>query len=123
MREAVEKMTSAEREKMFAIDQRWPMKAARTTLKRLLASFVLRFFDIKVKGLEHLPKHGEHKAFLLTPNHTSHMDTVSLLAALSLHDPELLESIRIMGAADYFFVTPLKSYFMRNFVNGSFSFC
>lgn len=58
--------------------------------------FLAFFVGLRVSGREHLPA-GD--PFILIANHTSHLDTVSLL---SLFPGRRLRRIRAVAAADYF---------------------
>jgi 1-acyl-sn-glycerol-3-phosphate acyltransferase len=73
--------------------------------------FLTLFIGLKVRGRENLPGRGP---FLLVANHTSHLDTVSLLALFRL--PRLRE-IRPVAAADYFGRSAFVSWFSRTFFN------
>lgn len=58
--------------------------------------FMALFIGLRVRGREHLP-HAEQ--FILVANHSSHLDTASLLTLFSLTQ---LRRIRPVAAADYF---------------------
>jgi 1-acyl-sn-glycerol-3-phosphate acyltransferase len=73
--------------------------------------FLTLFIGLKVRGRENLPERGP---FLLVANHTSHLDTVSLLALFRL--PRLRE-VRPVAAADYFARNAFISWFSRTFFN------
>ncbi|MDA0837246.1 MAG: AMP-binding protein [Planctomycetota bacterium] len=75
-----------------------------------LRTFCKAWLSVESEGAEKLPKSG---SFVIAANHSSHLDTPSILASI----PELRERIRILGARDYFFNTPLKSWFFRNYMN------
>jgi 1-acyl-sn-glycerol-3-phosphate acyltransferase len=69
---------------------------------RSLAALVLRgwlrtYHRLEIRGQENLPS---DKSFVLVANHTSHLDTLSLLAALPL---KKLHRAFPAAAADYFF--------------------
>jgi 1-acyl-sn-glycerol-3-phosphate acyltransferase len=69
---------------------------------RSLAALVLRgwlrtYHRLEIRGRENLP---EDKSFVLMANHTSHLDTLCLLAALPL---KKLHRAFPAAAADYFF--------------------
>jgi len=62
----------------------------------ILRPFLALFIGLRVRGRENLPRTGP---FILIANHSSHLDTVSLL---SLFSPSRLPKIRPVAAADYF---------------------
>ncbi len=85
-------------------------------LQRLFFLLVVRpfltlFIGLKVRGRENLPAQGP---FLLVANHTSHLDTVSLLALFPLGR---LKEIRPVAAADYFDRNRVVSFLTRTFFN------
>ena len=87
-----------------------PSEAARIKSRRLtlrdiaqmiiyalaIKPFLTLFIGLRVRGREHLT---ETKQFILVANHSSHLDTVSLL---SLFPITRLRYIRPVAAADYF---------------------
>ena len=62
----------------------------------LFRPFLALFVGLRVRGREHLPARDP---FILVANHTSHLDTISLL---SLFRGSRLRLIRPVAAADYF---------------------
>jgi 1-acyl-sn-glycerol-3-phosphate acyltransferase len=62
-----------------------------------LRSWLRTYHRLEIHGREHLPK---EKSFVLVANHTSHLDTLCLLAALPLRK---LHRAFPAAAADYFF--------------------
>jgi 1-acyl-sn-glycerol-3-phosphate acyltransferase len=85
-------------------------------LQRLFFLLVIRpfltlFIGLKVRGREHLPAKGP---FLLVANHSSHLDTVSLLALFPLGR---LKEIRPVAAADYFDRNRVVSFLTRTLFN------
>ena len=62
----------------------------------LVKPFMTLFIGLRVRGREHLPKTGQ---FILVANHSSHLDTISLLSLFGL---TRLRHIRPVAAADYF---------------------
>src|SRR6266545_3242008 len=62
----------------------------------LIKPFMTLFIGLRVRGREHLPHTGQ---FILVANHSSHLDTASLLTLFRLRH---LRHIRPVAAADYF---------------------
>ncbi len=62
----------------------------------VIRPFLAPFIGLRVRGRGHLPKSGP---FILIANHSSHLDTVSLLSLFPLNR---LRRIRPVAAADYF---------------------
>ena len=62
----------------------------------VIRPFLALFIGLRVRGREYLPESGP---FILVANHSSHLDTVSLLSLFPL---DRLRRIRPVAAADYF---------------------
>ncbi|MCW5967627.1 MAG: 1-acyl-sn-glycerol-3-phosphate acyltransferase [Blastocatellales bacterium] len=73
--------------------------------------FMILFIGLRVSGRRHLPEKGP---FILYANHSSHLDTVSLL---SLFPTRRLRELRPVAAADYFERNRWVSLFSRTFFN------
>jgi 1-acyl-sn-glycerol-3-phosphate acyltransferase len=73
----------------------------------IIKPFIHLFIGLRVRGREHLPASNP---FILVANHSSHLDTVSLLSLFSI---TRLRNIRPVAAADYFERNRLISKFMR----------
>ncbi len=73
--------------------------------------FLVLFIGLRVSGREHLPASDP---FILVANHSSHLDTASLLA---LFPAARLRSIRPVAAADYFERTRFRAWVSRTFFN------
>ena len=74
---------------------------ARDLAQMLFFAFVLRpfmalFIGLRIRGREHLPKSAP---FILVANHSSHLDTASLLSLFPLGR---LPKVQPVAAADYF---------------------
>jgi 1-acyl-sn-glycerol-3-phosphate acyltransferase len=77
----------------------------------LLPAIKNLYCPLRVKGLENLPVQGP---FILVANHSSHLDTPMLLAALPLR---LRLRLRIAAASDYFFKSVWKGALFSTLVN------
>ena len=75
----------------------------------IVRPFLTLFIGLKVRGRDNLPRQGP---FLLVANHSSHLDTVSLLALFPLGQ---LREIRPVAAADYFDRNRVVSLLTRTF--------
>jgi 1-acyl-sn-glycerol-3-phosphate acyltransferase len=77
----------------------------------IVKPFLRLFIGLRVAGLENLPARDP---FVLIANHSSHLDTVSLL---SLFPVRRLRKIRPAAASDYFERTALIAWFSHTFIN------
>ena len=77
----------------------------------LLRPFLAIFFGTRVRGREHLPA---REPFILVANHSSHLDTASLL---NLFPVSRLRHIRACAAADYFERTRAISFLSHTLFN------
>lgn len=93
------------------VDEYLHQKAGAQLLNRAfngLVQFMLDgYISVKVECADRLPK----PPFILTPNHTSHLDTLSLYYALG---KELQGSLAVLAAQDYFFKNKLMGYFFKS---------
>lgn len=81
-------------------------------LRTLLLFPILRAFSpLSVEGIEHIQATGP---YIFASNHSSHIDTPALLAAIPRH---LRKRIKVAAAADYFFTTFWKRIFVSVFLN------
>jgi len=76
----------------------------------VLRPFLTLFIGLRVRGREHLPA----GPFIMIANHSSHLDTVSLLGLFPLRR---LSRIRPVAAADYFERNVLVSLFSKTLFN------
>ncbi len=86
-----------ERLKRFPREPDMLVYALRSLAALVLRAWLRAYHRLEIRGCEHLPK---HKSFVLVANHTSHLDTLCLLAALPL---KKLHRAFPAAAADYFF--------------------
>ena len=67
-------------------------------------------FSIQCRGLENIPK-GEK--YIIAANHSSHLDTGAIMTVLEKESKRL----KVLGARDYFFTNPFKSWFFGQLMN------
>lgn len=77
----------------------------------LVRPFMILFIGLRVRGAEHLPRRCP---FIVLANHSSHLDTVSLLNLFPLRQ---LGRIHPVAAADYFERNKVVSFLSRTFFN------
>jgi 1-acyl-sn-glycerol-3-phosphate acyltransferase len=77
----------------------------------LLFPLLQVFAPMRVEGIEHLQGEGP---YIFAANHSSHLDTPLILAALPT---SLRLRIQVAAAADYFFTNPLKGALVKYFLN------
>lgn len=80
----------------------FPLMPVRWLIRGGVAVFMNTYVRVHARGREHIPKKG---AFILAPNHASHLDTPSVLTAVSG-----LRRVWVAGAEDYFFNTAVKRF-------------
>jgi len=68
------------------------------------------YFGLTYRGLEHLPKNS---SFIVAANHCSHLDSGAIITALW----RKVDRMSILGAKDYFFDTPLKTWFFKTIMD------
>lgn len=77
----------------------------------IIRPFMALFIGLRVRGREHLSRSAP---FVLVANHSSHLDTISLLSLFGL---TRLRRIRPVAAADYFERNAFVSIFTRTLFN------
>ena len=85
---------------------RWYARAFRS----VITGIYRRYFSLKCYGLEHIP-HG--KPYIIMPNHTSHLDTLTVISALGTKAYQLWT----LAARDYWFATRLQGWFAQTCLN------
>lgn len=100
-------------EPSIAPSRRWTLRdIAQVILFALLVKpFLTLFIGLRVRGREYLPRSGQ---FVLIANHSSHLDTASLLSLFSL---ARLRRIQPVAAADYFERNRFISIFTKTLFN------
>jgi long-chain acyl-CoA synthetase len=74
---------------------------ARWAARGGISLFFRSYVRVRAEGLENIPASGP---FIIAPNHTSHLDSASVLTAIGDR-----RRVWVAGAEDYFFNTRLKS--------------
>jgi 1-acyl-sn-glycerol-3-phosphate acyltransferase len=85
--------------------------AGRAALQLVMRAYLRLYHRLAIHGREHLPL---NEPFVMVCNHTSHLDTVSLLAALPVRR---VHRAFPAAAADYFFSSVPRSALSVLFVN------
>ena len=104
-------LTVAERLRTFPRYPDMTLYAARTALQVFVRAYLRLYHRLRITGRDRLPR-GE--SFVMVCNHTSHLDTLSLLAALPL---ARVHRAFPAAAADYFFSSVPRSALSVMFVN------
>lgn len=103
--------TVAEQLRRFPRQPHMLMYATRSTAALLLRGWMRVYHRLRIDGREHLPESG---SFVLVCNHTSHLDTLSLLCAMPL---SRLHRTFPAAAADYFFSSLPRSLVSAILIN------
>lgn len=77
----------------------------------IIKPFMAIFIGLRIYGRENLPR---KYPFIVVANHSSHLDTISLLSIFRLGD---LHRVRPIAAADYFEKNKLVSFFTHTLFN------
>ena len=94
------------RKSEFGQMPRWYARAFRT----VITSIYRNYFSLKCYGLEHIP---QDKPYIIMPNHSSHLDTLTVITALGTKAYHLW----VLAARDYWFATRLQGWFARTCLN------
>lgn len=78
------------------------LKPVRWVIRGGAAAFMNTYVRVAARGLEHLPARG---AFVLAPNHASHLDSPAVLTAIGNR-----RRVWVAAAEDYFFNTAVKRF-------------
>ena len=85
---------------------RWYARAFRAVITGIYRNY----FSVKCSGLEHIP---QDKPYIIMPNHSSHLDTLTVITALGTKAYHLW----VLAARDYWFATRLQGWFARTCLN------
>ena len=85
---------------------RWYARAFRA----VMTGFYRHYFSLECQGLEHIP---QGRPYIIMPNHTSHLDTLTVITALGTKAYRLWT----LAARDYWFATRLQGWFARTCLN------
>lgn len=85
---------------------RWYARAFRAAF----TSIYRNYFSLKCYGLEHIP---QGKPYIIMPNHTSHLDTLTVITALGTKAYRLWT----LAARDYWFATRFRGWFAATCLN------
>ena len=85
---------------------RWYARVFRTVLTGIYRNY----FSLKCYGLEHIP---QDKPYIIMPNHSSHLDTLTVITALGTKAYHLW----VLAARDYWFATRLQGWFAQTCLN------
>ena len=85
---------------------RWYARAFRA----VITGFYRNYFSLKCYGLEHIP---QGRPYIIMPNHTSHLDTLTVITALGKRADQLWT----LAARDYWFATRFQGWFARTCLN------
>jgi long-chain acyl-CoA synthetase len=90
---------------------RWVMSASFSAMKALFRGY----FGVSLRNQERLPSQG---AYIIAANHASHLDTAAIITALTLAlGKENAQKLHVIGARDYFFDSPVKSWLFSTCLN------
>lgn len=90
----------------FAQAPPWYARAFRA----IITGIYRRYFSLECQGLEHIP---QGKPYIIMPNHTSHLDTLTVIAALGMR----AHGLWTLAARDYWFANRFQGWFARTCLN------
>lgn len=90
----------------FAQAPPWYARAFRT----MITGIYRRYFSLECQGLEHIP---QAKPYIIMPNHTSHLDTLTVITALGMQ----AHGLWTLAARDYWFANRFQGWFARTCLN------
>ena len=96
----------ADKQPEFGQMPRWYARAFRAVITGIYRNY----FSVKCYGLEHIP---QDKPYIIMPNHSSHLDTLTVITALGTKAYHLW----VLAARDYWFATRLQGWFARTCLN------
>lgn len=94
-----------------AVRSRWADLLQQLFFALAIKPFMILFIGLRVSGREHLPS---RTPFILFANHSSHLDTISLLSLFRIGQ---LRALRPVAASDYFERNRWVSLLTRTFFN------
>ena len=80
------------------------------TFRSVITGIYRNYFSLKCYGLEHVP---QGKPYIIMPNHTSHLDTLTVITALGRRAYRLWT----LAARDYWFATRFQGWFAQTGLN------
>jgi len=90
-------------------------KSILSTSFAMLRSMFRHYFHMEVENEGSVPAEGP---FILAANHSSHLDTAAIIAALSMTQGiRQAQRLHVIGARDYFFNSSFKSWIFSNCLN------
>jgi long-chain acyl-CoA synthetase len=78
--------------------------------RSVITSIYRHYFSLECQGLEHIP---QGRPYIIMPNHTSHLDTLTVITALGTKAYRLWT----LAARDYWFATRFQGWFARTCLN------
>ena len=90
----------------FAQAPPWYARAFRA----MITGIYRRYFSLECQGLEHIP---QGKPYIIMPNHTSHLDTLTVITALGVR----ADGLWTLAARDYWFANRFQGWFARTCLN------